>query len=155
MNTEIYTQQSAKSTSTSGKKDKGFTAEEKAAMRSRAKELKASEDTAEAESALLAAIDELKEPDRRMAKRLYTLIKASAPALAPKLWYGMPAYYLDGKLICHFQPAQKFSTRYPTLGFSDKANLDQSDMWPVAYALKELTADVEAKIAALVKKAVS
>ena len=137
----------------------GFTAEERAAMKERAKELKAEEraskNKAEGESDVLAKIAEMPEPDRTMAKRLHELIKASAPVLAPKTWYGMPAYAKDGKIVCFFQSAQKFNTRYATFGFSDTANLDDGALWPVAYALKELTADEEAKISALVKKAVS
>jgi len=148
------TQKSAKSTTASGKTSKGFDAEEKAAMRQRAKELKAAATDAEAEEAVVAKIAEMAGPDRAMAKRLHTLIKASAPTLSPKLWYGMPAYYKDGKVVCFFQDAQKFKTRYATFGFSDAANLDEGGLWPVAFALKELTATEEAKIGALVKKAV-
>jgi uncharacterized protein YdhG (YjbR/CyaY superfamily) len=136
------------------KKDaKGFTDEEKAAMKERTKELKATE--ADGESAVLAKIDEMPEPDRSMGKRLHAIIKACAPSLSPRLWYGMPAYAKDGKGVCHFQSAQKFKTRYATLGFSDEANLDDGALWPVAFALKELTAAEEAKIEALVRKAVS
>jgi uncharacterized protein YdhG (YjbR/CyaY superfamily) len=151
------TQKSAKSTTAIEKKSKGFTDEERAAMKERAHELKAAAraDNADEESAVLAKIAELPEPDRAMAKRLHEIIKASAPALSPKLWYGMPAYAMDGKVVCHFQSAQKFKTRYATLGFSDKANLDEGNLWPVAYALKELTATEEARISALLKKAVS
>lgn len=140
-------------------KSKGFTDEEKAAMRERAKELKAearaSKDRAAGESAVLAAIAAMKEPDRSMAKRIHEIIKASAPDLMPKTWYGMPAYAKDGKVVCFFQSAQKFKTRYATFGFSDAANLDDGAMWPVAFALKALTATEEAKIIALLKKAVS
>jgi uncharacterized protein YdhG (YjbR/CyaY superfamily) len=140
-------------------KSKGFTDEEKAAMRNRAQELKAearaNKDKAEGESAALAAIAAMQEPDRSMAKRLHAIIKASAPTLSPKTWYGMPAYAKDGKIVCFFQSAQKFKTRYATLGFSDTANLDEGALWPVAFALKELTAAEEARISALVKKAVS
>ena len=141
-------------------KSKGFTDEEKAAMRNRALELKAearaNKDKAEGESAVLAAITALKEPDRAMAKRLHAIIKASAPALSPKTWYGMPAYAnKDGKVVCFFQSSQKFNTRYATLGFSDSAKLDEGALWPVAFALKELTAAEEARIVALVKKTVS
>ncbi len=140
-------------------KSKGFTDEEKAAMRNRAQELKAEaradKDRAEGESAALAAIAAMQEPDRAMAKRLHAIIKASAPALSPKTWYGMPAYAKDGNVVCFFQSAQKFKTRYATLGFSDKANLDEGALWPTAYALKQLTAAEEARITALVKKAVS
>ena len=146
-------QKSAKSSTTIGKKVKGFTDEERAAMKDRVQELKA--DKANGESAVLAKIAEMREPDRAMAKRLHTIIKASAPALSPKLWYGMPAYAKDDKVVCFFQSAQKFKTRYATFGLSDKANLDEGAMWPVAFALKELTAAEEATIAALVKKAVS
>ena len=109
----------------------------------------------EAESAVLAKIAEMSEPDRDMSKRLHAVIKASAPALSPRLWYGMPAYAKDGKVVCFFQCAQKFKTRYATFGFSDAANLDEGAMWPVAFALKELTADEEARIGVLVKNAVS
>ncbi len=141
------------------KSAKGFTDEEKAAMKARAQELKAearaNKDKVEGESAALAAIAALQEPDRSMARRLHAIIKASAPALSPTTWYGMPAYTKDGKVICHFQSAQKFKTRYATVGFSDKANLDEGALWPVAFALKELNAAEEAKISALVKKAVS
>jgi uncharacterized protein YdhG (YjbR/CyaY superfamily) len=137
------------------KKSKGFTAEEKAAMRERARELKAATSKAEAEADVLAKIAELPAPDRAMAETVHALIKESAPDLAPRTWYGMPAYTKDGDVVCHFQPAQKFKTRYATLGFSDKANLDDDAMWPTSYALKELTADTEARIGALVKKAVS
>ena len=134
---------------------KGLTDEERGAMKERLKELKAEADRADGESAVLAKIAEMEEPDRAMGERLHAIIKASAPALSPKLWYGMPAYAKDGKIVCFFQSAQKFKTRYATLGFNDKANLDEGGMWPVAFALKELTAAEEAKIAALVKKAVS
>ena len=141
------------------KKSKGFTADEKSAMKNRAQELKAearaNKDKAEGESAVLAKIAEMQEPDRAMATQLHAIIKASAPALSPKTWYGMPAYAKDGKVVCFFQSAQKFNTRYATFGFSDTANLDDGPLWPVAYALKDLTAAAEAKIAALVKKAAS
>jgi len=137
------------------KKPKGFSAEERAAMKERAQELKAAGDKAAGESALLAKIAEMKEPDRSMAKRLHAIITASAPALSPKTWYGMPAYAKDGKVVCFFQSAQKFKSRYATLGFSDTANLDDGAMWPTSFALKALTAAGEAQIAALVKKAVS
>jgi uncharacterized protein YdhG (YjbR/CyaY superfamily) len=132
-------------------KSKGFTAEERAAMKERAQELKAET----GESAVLEKIAEMQGPDRAMAKRLHAIVKASAPALAPKTWYGMPAYAKDGKVVCFFQSAQKFNSRYATFGFSDEANLDKGAMWPTSFALKELTAADEAKIAALVKKAVS
>ena len=148
---------SAESTA-SEKKTKVFSEEERAAMKNRAQELKAearaNKDKAEGESAVLAAIAEMEEPDRAMAERLHAIIKASAPALSPKTWYGMPAYARDGKIVCFFQTAQKFKTRYATLGFNDEANLDDGAMWPVAFALKELTGAGEARIAALVKKAV-
>ena len=141
------------------KKFNGFTDEERAAMKARAQELKAEARTrkndAEGESAAFAAIDALPEPDRAMSKRLHAIIKAGAPALSPRLWYGMPAYAKDGNVVCFFQSAQKFKTRYATFGFSDKANLDQGAMWPTAFALTELTAADEATITALVKKAVS
>jgi uncharacterized protein YdhG (YjbR/CyaY superfamily) len=139
---------------TTGKPSKGFTAEEKAAMRERARELKASASKADAERDVLAKIAEMPQPDRAMAERLHALIKTSAPALSPRTWYGMPAYAKDGKVVCFFQSGEKFKTRYATLGFSDKANLDKGAMWPTAFALKELTAAEEKKIAALVKKAV-
>jgi len=142
-----------KSTTTINKKSKGFTSEERAAAKARIQELKAGE--ADGENAVLAKIAEMSEPDHSIAARLHALIKASAPALSAKTWYGMPAYAKDGKVICFFQPAQKFKTRYATLGFNDAAHLDEGALWPVAYALKELTANEEARIAALVKKAVS
>jgi hypothetical protein len=137
----------------SAKKSKAFTDEERAAMKERAKELKS--DKTDGESAVLAKIAEMQEPDRGMGQRLHALIKTSAPSLSPRLWYGMPAYAKDGKVLCFFQSAQKFKTRYATLGFSDTANLDDGAIWPVAFALKDLTATEEKKIAALVKKAVS
>ena len=137
------------------KTSKGFTAEERAAMRERAKELKAAKGKADGESDVLAKIAEMPKADRVMAERLHAIVKATAPDLTPRTWYGMPAYAKDGTIVCHFQPAQKFKTRYPTLGFSDKANLDDGTMWPVAYALTKLTKADEARIAALVKKAVS
>jgi uncharacterized protein YdhG (YjbR/CyaY superfamily) len=143
------------STTTINKKYKGFTAEEKAAMKARVKELKAAEDGAEGESAALAAIAAMQEPDRVLAERLHAIIKESAPALSPKTWYGFPAYARDGKIVCFFQPAAKFKTRYAELGFNDAAHLDEGAMWPVAFALKELTAAEEARIVALVKKAAS
>jgi hypothetical protein len=155
------TQKSAKSTTAIGKTSKGFTDEERVAMKERAQELKAATrrgpraDKADGESAVLAKIAEMAEPDRAMGKRLHAVITASAPALSPRLWYGMPAYAKDGKVVCFFQSAQKFKTRYATFGFSDAANLDKGALWPVAFALKELTAAEEAKIGALVKKAVS
>jgi uncharacterized protein YdhG (YjbR/CyaY superfamily) len=139
----------------------GFTDEERAAMKERSQELKAAErrgpraEKADGESAVLAKIAAMPPADRAMGERLHAIIQASAPVLSPKTWYGMPAYAKDGQVICFFQNAQKFKTRYGTLGFSDKANLDEGRMWPTAYALTELTADAEAKIAALVKKAAS
>jgi len=155
------TQKSAKSTTAINKKFKGFEDEERVAMKERIQELKAAArrgpraDKADGESAVLAKIAEMPEPDRAMGKRLHAIIKASAPALSPKTWYGMPAYAKDGKVVCFFQSAQKFNTRYATFGFSDTANLDEGALWPVAFALKELTATEEARISALVKKAVS
>ena len=148
-------QRSAKRTAATGKTSKGFTAEERAAMKERAQELKAAADKADGESALLAKIAEMPGPDRALAKRLHAIIKASAPALSPKTWYGMPAYAKDGKVVCYFQSAEKFKSRYATFGFSDEANLDKGAMWPTSFAVKELTAADEAKIGALVKKAVS
>jgi uncharacterized protein YdhG (YjbR/CyaY superfamily) len=137
----------------------GFTAEERAAMKERARELKAEaradKDRAAGESDVLAKIAEMPEADRALAARLHEIIKASAPLLAPKTWYGMPAYARDGKVVCFFQSAAKFNARYATFGFNDTANLDEGAMWPTAFALKELTAAEEAKIIALVKKAVS
>src|ERR671910_1963186 len=142
----------------SAKKSKGFTDEERAAMKERAKELKAEErankNRAAGESAVLAKIAEMQGPDRAMAERLHEIVKASAPALSPKTWYGMPAYAnKDGKVLCYFQSAEKFDARYATLGFSDKANLDEGVMWPTSFALKELTAAEEARIGALVQRA--
>ena len=153
MSPKKETQKSAKSTTAIGKKFKGFTDEERVAMKERARELKA--DTADGESAVLAKIAAIREPDRAMGKRLHAIIKASAPALSPRLWYGMPAYAKNGQVVCFFQSAQKFKTRYATFGFSDKANLDEGTVWPVAFALKELTAADEARIGALVKKALN
>ena len=153
------TLKSTMSTTATGKTSKGFTEEERAAMKNRAQELKAearaNKDKAEGESAVLAAIAAMQESDRAMAKRLHAITQASAPALSPKTWYGMPAYARDGKVVCFFQSAQKFNTRYATFGFNDSANLDEGTMWPVAFALKELTAADEERIRALVKKAVS
>ena len=151
----------SKSATATGKKFKGFTDEERVAMKERVRELKASArrgagtDKADGESAVLAKIAEMPEPDRAMAERIHAIIKASAPALSPRTWYGMPAYAKGGKVVCFFQSAQKFKTRYATFGFSDAANLDEDALWPVAFALKELTAAEEARIAALVKQAVS
>jgi hypothetical protein len=156
------TQKSARSTTATGKKFEGFTDEERGAMKDRAQELKAAgrrgsrAGKADGESEVLAKIAEMPEPDRAMGERLHAVIKASAPALSPRLWYGMPAYTKDGKIVCFFQPAQKFKTRYATLGFNDAANLDEGAMWPTAFALTtELTAADEARIGALVKKAMS
>jgi uncharacterized protein YdhG (YjbR/CyaY superfamily) len=151
------TRQPAKTTSV--KASKRFTDEEQAAMRERAQEVKAearaNKSKAEGERDLLAKIAEMPEPDRAIAERLHAIIKAGAPALSPRTWYGMPAYAKDGKVVCFFQSAQKFKTRYATFGFSDKADLDDGAIWPTAFALKELTPMVEARIGALVKKAVS
>ncbi len=153
------TQKSTKSATVSGEKSQGFTDAERAAMRARAQEQKAvaraDKDKADGESAVLAAIAAMPERDRAMGERLHAIIKASAPALAPKTWYGMPAYAKDGKVVCFFKCAQKFNTRYATFGFSDAANLDDGAMWPVEFALTELSAADEARIGALVKKAVS
>ena len=159
MSPKKKTQESAKSTTTTNKKSKGFTDEERAAMKARAQELKAearaNKNKVDGETDVLATIAAMPEPDRAMAKRLHEIIKASAPALSPKTWYGMPAYARDGKVVCFFQSAQKFKTRYASFGFSDAANLDEGALWPTAFALKELTAAEEARIVALVKKAVS
>jgi uncharacterized protein YdhG (YjbR/CyaY superfamily) len=140
-------------TTATGKKSKGFTDEERAAMKARVQELKANK--ADGEGAVLAKIAEMQGPDRVLAERLHAIIKASAPVLSPTTWYGMPAYAKDGKVVCFFQSAQKYNTRYAALGFNDKANLDEGALWPVAFALKALTAAEEAKIGALVKQAVS
>jgi uncharacterized protein YdhG (YjbR/CyaY superfamily) len=157
MSAKKGTQKSAKSTTATGKTSKGFTDEDRAAMKEHTQELKAAARAGEAdgESAVLAKIAEMPEPDRAMAERLHAIIKASAPALSPRTWYGMPAYAKDGKVVCFFQSAAKFKTRYATLGFQHDASLDEGAMWPVAFALKELTAAEEARIGALVKKAVS
>jgi len=155
------TRKSAKSATAKNKTYEGFTEEERDAMKQRAQELKAAgrrgprADKAGGESEVLAKIAEMQEPDRVMGERLHALIKASAPDLSPRLWYGMPAYAKGGKIVCHFQPAQKFKTRYATLAFSDGANLDEGTMWPTSYALPELTAADEARIGALVQKAAS
>jgi uncharacterized protein YdhG (YjbR/CyaY superfamily) len=137
----------------SEKKSVGFTAEERAAMRERAREQKAEAQKADGERAVLAKIAEMRGTDRAMAERLHEIVKASAPALSPKTWYGMPAYARDGKVVCFFQSAEKFGSRYATFGFSDKANLDDGALWPTSFALKELTATGEATIGALVKRA--
>ena len=148
-------QKPAKRTTATKKRYDGFTDEERAAMVDRVQEMKVAKGRADGESEVLAKIAELADSDRAMAKRIHAVVKASAPDLSPKLWYGMPAYARDGKIICFFQSAQKFKTRYATLGFSDAARLDEGNMWPNAYALTKLTAADEARIAALVKKAVS
>jgi uncharacterized protein YdhG (YjbR/CyaY superfamily) len=163
MSPKKATQKSAKSTTAIKEKSKGFTEEERAAMKERAQELKAeprrgaraNKNKADGESDVLAKIAGMQGPDRALAKRLHAIIKASAPALSPKTWYGMPAYARDGKVVCYFQSAQKFKSRYATFGFSDDANLDEGAMWPTSFALKELTDAEEARISALVKKAVS
>ena len=155
------TQKTPRNAPPTEKRSKGFTEEERAAMRDRAQELKAAarrggrSDKADGENDLLAKIAEMQQPDRAMAERLHATIKAIAPTLSSRIWYGMPAYAKDDNVVCFFQSAQKFKARYATLGFSDKANLDQGRIWPTAYALKELTDSEEAEIAALVKKAVS
>jgi uncharacterized protein YdhG (YjbR/CyaY superfamily) len=153
------TQKPVTRTAVSRKTAKGFTADERAAMKARAQELKAEEraskNRAEGEHALLAAIDGMTEPDRTMAKRLHAIVEAAAPALWPKTWYGMPAYARDGKVVCFFKAAEKFDSRYATFGFEEAANLDDGTMWPTSYALKELTSADEKKISALVKKAAS
>ncbi len=152
-------QKSAKSTTATDETSTGFTAEERAAMKERAKELKAearaNKDKAAGESAVLAKIAEMAEPDRAMAERIHAIIKASAPDLSPKTWYGMPAYAKDGKVVCFFQSAEKFKSRYATFGFDQTANLDKGAMWPTSFALKELTSTEAKKIESLVKKAVS
>jgi len=153
------TQKSAKSATVTGKAVKGFTDEERAAMKERAQELKAEArrgprgKKADGEADVLAKIAEMPEPDRAMAERLHAIVQASAPALSPRTWYGMPAYAKEGNVVCFFQSAHKFKARYATFGFSDKANLDEGTVWPVAFALKELTAADEIRIGALVKKA--
>ncbi len=144
-----------KSVKSATKKSKGFTAEEKEAMKERARELKAERGKAEGESDVLAKIGEMPKPDRVLAERIHALVKASAPDLSPRTWYGMPAYTKDGTVVCYFQSAHKFKSRYATLGFNDSANLDKGAMWPTSFALRELTAAEERKISALVKKAVS
>src|SRR5437867_1971279 len=161
MSPKTDTRKPAKSATVTGNRVKGFTDEERAAMKERAQELKAEArrgpraKKADGESDVLAKIAEMPKPDRAMAERLHAIIKASAPALSPRTWYGMPAYAKDGNVVCFFQSAQKFKARYATFGFSDKANLDEGTVWPVAFALKELTAAAEARIGGLVKKAVS
>jgi uncharacterized protein YdhG (YjbR/CyaY superfamily) len=148
-------QKSAKSSTATKKRYEGFTAAEKSAMQDRVKEMKASGQKADDESEVLAKIAEMPAADRAMATRIHAVIKASAPALSPKTWYGMPAYAKDGKTVCFFQTAKKFGMRYATFGFNDPAKLDEGSMWPVAFALTKLTAADEARIAALVKKAAS
>jgi uncharacterized protein YdhG (YjbR/CyaY superfamily) len=161
MTAKKKTHQGAKRTPATNEKSKGFTDDERAAMKERARELKAEArrrpraDQADGESDVLAKIAEMPEPDRAMAERLHAIIKTSAPALSPKTWYGMPAYAKDGKVVCFFQSAHKFKSRYATFGFSDEAKLDEGAMWPTSFALKELTAAEEAAIEALVKKAMS
>jgi hypothetical protein len=147
------TQKSAKSTTATDKSSEEWTDEERAAMKERSRELKTGK--ADGESAVLAKIAEMPEADRAMGERLHAIIKANAPDLTPRTWYGQPAYAKDGKVVCFFQPADKFNSRYATFGFNDVANLDDGAMWPTAFALTELTAADEARIAALVKKAVS
>jgi hypothetical protein len=155
------TQKPAKGTTASGKTSPGFTDDERAAMKEHAQELKTTArrgpraSRTDGASDVLTKIAEMQEPDRVMAERIHAIITAAAPALSPRTWYGMPAYAKEGKIVCFFQPAQKFKTRYATLGFNDPANLDEGAMWPIAYALTELTAADEARIGALVKKAVS
>jgi uncharacterized protein YdhG (YjbR/CyaY superfamily) len=155
MSAKKATQKSAKSTTATKQKSKTFTDEERAAMRERAQEVKAAAAKADGETAVLEKIAEMPESDRALAKRVHAIVKANAPDLSPKTWYGMPAYAKDGKVVCFFQSADKFKSRYATLGFSDEANLDKGAMWPTSFALQELTAADEAKIRALVKKAVS
>jgi uncharacterized protein YdhG (YjbR/CyaY superfamily) len=140
---------------TTNKQSKGFSAEEKAAMKERSRELKAAKNRADGESDVRAKIAAMQKPDRVMAERIHAIVKATAPDLVPRTWYGMPAYAKDDKVVCFFRDAQKFKTRYATFGFSDKANLDEGAMWPTDFALKEMTAEVEKRIGALVKRAVS
>jgi uncharacterized protein YdhG (YjbR/CyaY superfamily) len=153
------TQKSAEGTSATGKTSEGFSDQERAAMKERARELKAearaNRDRAAGERAVLEKIAEMPEPDRTMAERIHAIVNDSAPALSPKTWYGMPAYAKEGKVVCYFTPASKFKERYATFGFNAEANLDEGNMWPTSFALKKLTAADEARIAALVKKAVS
>ncbi len=152
MSPRTSTQKPRNRSAATDKKPKGFTSDERAAMKERVKELKA--DKADGEGALLAKIAEMSEPDRSMAKRIHAIVTTSAPELSPKTWYGMPAYAKDDKVVCFFKPGEKFRARYATLGFSDKANLDDGAMWPTEFAVKDLTAAAEARISALVKKAV-
>jgi uncharacterized protein YdhG (YjbR/CyaY superfamily) len=144
-----------KGTAATGRKPDGFTAEERAAMKERVREMRTGASAADGETEVLEKISAMKEPDRAMARRIHAVVKAAAPDLVPRTWYGMPAYARDGKVVCFFQDANKFKSRYATFGFSDRANLDDGNMWPSAYALTKLTAAEEARIAALVKKAVS
>jgi uncharacterized protein YdhG (YjbR/CyaY superfamily) len=159
MSAEKATQKSAKSTTATNKKSKGFTEDERAAMKARARELKAearaSKNRAEGERDVLAAIAAMQKPDRALAERIHAIVQASVPDLWPKTWYGMPAYARDGKIVCFFKSAEKFKSRYATLGFEEAANLDEGAMWPTSFALKKLTAADEKRIAALVKTAVS
>jgi uncharacterized protein YdhG (YjbR/CyaY superfamily) len=156
MATKKATMKTAKSTTANGRKSKGLSAEERAAMKERVKELRAEANRADGEKALLAKVAEMPPSDRTMAKRFHKIVTANAPDLSPKTWYGMPAYANeDGKVVCYFQSADKFKSRYATFGFNDDANLDQGNMWPTSFALTKLTAAEEKKIAALVKKAVS
>jgi uncharacterized protein YdhG (YjbR/CyaY superfamily) len=159
MSTRKATRKTAKSTTASNRESRGFTSEEREAMKERARELKAEArrgaGKADGESELLAKIAEMPGPDRTMAERLHAIVKASAPHLSPKTWYGMPAYAKDGKVVCFFQSAEKFKARYATFGFSDTANLDEGAMWPTSFALKQLTGTEEARIAELVRRAVS
>ena len=152
MSTRTRTPKSRKSSAAGGKKLKGFTDDERAAMKERIKEMKA--DKADGESVVLAKIAEMKEPERSMAKRIHAVVTAAAPELSPRTWYGMPAYSKDEKVICFFKPGSKFKMRYSEFGFSDTAKLDEGSMWPSAFAVKELNAAAETRIAALVKKAV-
>jgi uncharacterized protein YdhG (YjbR/CyaY superfamily) len=161
MSAKKATKKSAKTATAPGKAGKGFTAEERLAMKERVQELKAEAQrgprakNADGEAEVIAKIAEMPAPDRALAERIHAIVKANAPGLSPKTWYGMPAYARDGNVVCFFQGAYRFKARYATLGFSDKANLDEGTVWPVAFALKELTAADEARIGALVKKAVS
>jgi uncharacterized protein YdhG (YjbR/CyaY superfamily) len=153
MSPKTRTKVSRSRVAAASKKDKGFTADERAAMKERIKELKSNK--SDGESAVLEKIADLKEPDRSMAKRIHAVVTAAAPELSPRTWYGMPAYSKDDKVVCFFKPGSKFKARYAELGFSDTANLDEGVMWPTVFAVKELTAAAESKIGALVKKAVS
>jgi uncharacterized protein YdhG (YjbR/CyaY superfamily) len=155
MSPKKTTQKSAKKTTATKRKSSGFTAEERAAMKERSRELKAEAKRADGEKALLEKVAEMKGSDRAMAKRLHAIVKANAPDLSPKTWYGMPAYAKDDKIVCFFQSAEKFNARYATFGFSDQANLDKGAMWATSFALTELTPAEEKKIVTLVKKAVS